>query len=313
MKNICIVGCGFVGLIHAKNLQGRANLYFCGIPKNTAEEFNTKFKGQGVIDSYDDVLESEQIDAVILCTPPNLHKDQIISGIKAGKSVLVEKPMCISQQEVDEIEAFLETREDAFLMVDENYYYKPALIKIRELLDKEFIGNIRKVFVKKVFQQPAVNWKSSMGSLLEGGVHFIAWISGILNDEPVEVRAEFPGNEAGSPERSSILSLVYNGNINAELWYSWNTKSLTKGIFQHSYIEGDKGKIIFESNGIYVRLKSSEKNGFFLRLSDVTGYAGMTGDFLKCLDDKNKKPFSDFEKAKRDLGIIFKAYEYLSE
>ncbi len=313
MKNICIVGCGFVGAIHAKNLKGRANLYFCGIPKDTAVDFNGRFGGKGVIDSYAEVLNKREINAVILCTPPDLHKDQIISGISAGKAVLVEKPMCISQQEVDEIEEFLKGKEDAFLMVQENYYYKPALKKIREILDKGHIGKIKKVFVKKVFQQPAENWKSSMGSLLEGGIHFVALISGIIDDDPVKINAEFPGNTAGEPERSSILSLVYSGSTVAELWYSWNTKSLTRGIFQHSRIDGERGRIIFESNGIYIRLKSVDKNGLYIRLSDVTGYGGMTEDFIDCIESGNKNPFSDFSKAKRDLGIIFKAYGYLPE
>ena len=37
----------------------------------------------------------------------------------------------------------------------------------------------------------------------------------------------------------------------------------------------------------------------------------MTRDFMKCLEEKGRKPYSDFERAKRDLSVVFQAYEEL--
>ena len=85
-----------------------------------------------------------------------------------------------------------------------------------------------------------------------------------------------------------------------------------KGVFQHSAIEGDRGRILFESNGIYVHIKGEGRRGLtFPGVGDLMGYGEMTRDFMKCLEEKGRKPYSDFERARRDLGIVFQAYEEL--
>jgi predicted dehydrogenase len=313
MKNICIVGCGKIGRFHSRNLSRSSNLFFHSRSKSSAEKFNQRFNGKGRFDRFDAVLKSAEIDAVVICSPPRFHKEQIIASLRAGKAVLVEKPMCISSAEIDEIEKTLEeTAGNGFLMVAENYYYKPALKKIKQLLKERIIGEVRSVFVKKRFRQSATSWKSQYGALFEGGIHFVAFISDIFDDDPGKVTAYFPHAKKGEMERFSITELEYKNKAFAQLTYSWNAKSLMRGVFQNSYIVGDKGKIIFESNGIYVFLKSGRKTGLYLSdLRDVLGYTAMTTDFLACLDDGTRTPYSDFHKAKRDLNIVFRAYEHL--
>ena len=106
--------------------------------------------------------------------------------------------------------------------------------------------------------------------------------------------------------------MEYQSGIWAELDYSWNTKSLLKGVLQHSHILGSQGKILFESNGMYVFLNGNRKISFsFPELKDLMGYRRMAKDFLKCLEDRSRQPYSDFTKAKRDLNVVFEAYNFL--
>ncbi|HPZ09105.1 MAG TPA: Gfo/Idh/MocA family oxidoreductase [Candidatus Eremiobacteraeota bacterium] len=307
MKNICIVGCGNIAKNHIKRLSGSVLLYFYSKFKEDAEKFNKQFGGKGVFHSFNDMLGNSKIDGVVICSPPEFHKEQIISTLSADKAVLVEKPMCISEEEVSEIEEALKKSKSLFLMVAENYYYKPSLKKIKELL--KYIGNIKSLSIKKAFTQNSSDWRSKYGSLLEGGVHFVSFLSDIVDDTPSEVKAEFPGYKEGEPERSSLLDLTYKSGIKGKLTYSWNTKSLPMGVFQTSYIYGDKGQITFESNGLYVYLKSESKTKLYIPDPfDLTGNKGLATDFLECLEE-NKPPYSDFYKAKRDLSIIFQAYK----
>ena len=313
MKNICIVGCGKIGQLHSRNLSKYSNLFFHSRSKSSAERLNHKFNGKGIINKFDAVLKTEKIDAVVICSPPQFHKDQIIRSLQAGKSTLVEKPMCIAETEMDAIEETLEESGDkALLMIAENYYYKPSLRLIKQLLKERHIGEIQSVLVKKKFEQVTTGWKSHYGALLEGGIHFIALISDIFEDAPEKINAVFPDVEKQEVERHSVTELEYKNKALAQLTYSWNTKSLTRGVFQHSSIVGDKGKIIFESNGIYVFIISESKKGLYLPdLRDAMGYSEMTKDFLACLSDRTRTPYSDFHKAKRDLTIIFQAYKHL--
>ena len=311
MKNICIIGCGHIAKSHVKKLSGKVNFYFYSIIKEEADGLNKKSGGSGVFNSFDEVLADSNIDGVIICSPPEFHKEQIIKSLEAGKAVLVEKPMCISEEEISEIEDVMKKQKNPFLMVAENYYYKPSLKKIKELLPH--IGNIKSLSIKKAFTQKSADWRSKYGSLLEGGIHFVSLLSDIVDDMPVEVKSVFPGHKKGDQERSSVLDLTYKNNVTAKLIYSWNTKSLPLGVFQTSYIYGDKGTITFESNGLYVYIKSEKLTNLYIPdLFDLTGNKGLAADFISAINERRKeqrKPYSDFYKAKRDLSIIFMAYK----
>ncbi len=254
-------------------------------------------------------MDAPRIKALVIASPPEVHKAQIVAALRSGKSVLVEKPMCVTPQDVGEIEAALQSRPDCFLMVAENYYYKPSLIFLKKLIDAGSIGRIESVEVKKCFAMEATGWKRKCGALLEGGIHFVALISALFDAAPKKVEAEFPGGVSGQAERRSIIDLEYQDGGVARLHYAWNARSIAKGIFQHSHIRGDKGKITFESNGIYLWLNSmNRKRLLFPGFTDLMGYHRMSRDFIDCLSDSKKQPYSDFRKAKRDLGIVFEAY-----
>lgn len=308
---ICLVGCGQIGALHARNFVGKSDLFFHSQSWQSARVFQKKFLGRGVIANFDVVLESD-VDAVIIATPPEYHADQIVAALQAGKAVLVEKPLCISSEEVDRIDRVLKELESPLLMVAENYYYKPSLVYLKELISTGKLGDLQSVFVKKLTTQAAVGWKSAHGALLEGGIHFIAFIADLFDASPIDVEAVFPGYREGEAERHSVTRMSFENQAVAELHYSWETPSLTKGVFQHSIIEGSAGGVLFESNGIYAR-PSNTLLPVFPGLKDLMGYGAMTQDFLHCLQDRSRQPYSNFERAKRDLDIVFRAYNDLGE
>ena len=309
MKRICLVGCGTIGRLHAGNLAAFADLYFCSRSRESAEAFQQRFKGRGVFEDFKAVLSRPEIDAVVIASPPAFHKAQVVQALEAGKAVLVEKPMCVSADEVAEIARGVERHPDVLLMVAENYYYKPSFRKIKALLDDGCIGEVKAAVVQKLSSQVPEGWKCQYGALLEGGVHFVALVSGFFGMAPVRVTAEFPGRREGAPERHSVTRLTYPNDLLVELRYSWQTKSLPGGVFQHSCIEGEAGRITFEGNGIYVWLNSRGKHRvYFPGMRDLMGYRAMTQDFLSCLENPSHQPFSDFSKARRDLQIVFDAY-----
>ncbi len=309
MKKICLVGCGTIARLHAKNLSGAAELFFCSRSEESARRFNIEFRGSGIFSRLKDALASPEVDAVVIASPPAFHKDQVVDALSANKAVLVEKPMCVSPAELAAVETAVAKHPETPLMVAENYYYKPLLKKIRSLTGESGIGDIRSILVKKQFTQSTFGWKRQYGALLEGGIHFVALISALFERAPERVIGRFPGRREGQPERSSVTKLIYPGDVTAELRYSWNTRSRTRGTFQHSRIRGTQGRIIFESNGLYVlRTRDRGVRLYFPGMSDLMGYREMTRDFLCCLEDRSRKPYSDCPRASRDLRVVFDAY-----
>lgn len=304
MKKIGLIGCGAIGRLHAKNLAPRANMIYCSRSLASAERFGEEFGGRAVA-SVEELLRVDGLDAVVIASPPEHHCAQAVAALGAGKAVLVEKPLCVSAAEIESVSA-AEADSGTFVMVAENYYYKPSLALIKDWAAAA--GPIRSVRAKKLFTQEAAGWKSGYGALLEGGIHFVALVSDLFDRAPDAVEAEFPGHQAGVPERHSVLRLRF-GAAEAELRYAWDRPSLTKGILQRSRVECERGRVLFESNGLYVR--RGGRWGF--RLRDLMGYGAMTSDFLACLDEPGRRPYSDLARARRDLGIVFAAYEGLDQ
>lgn len=261
-KKICIVGCGSIAQVHAKHLREKAELHFVSRRRESAEALCSEFSGTTVYDNYEQALQAT-IDGVVICTPPEHHAEQTIAALQHEKGVLVEKPLCTDEDALTHLAQAVSTHPEVPFLVAENYYYKPSLERLRWILEQGFIGPLQSIHVRKCFTQAAVGWKSGYGALLEGGIHFIALISGLVDLAPISVRAHFPNRIDGETERHSQIHMDYGSGLNATLHYAWNVPSLTKGVFQHSRIEGEAGRILFESNGLYVRLSSPERSGLF--------------------------------------------------
>jgi predicted dehydrogenase len=310
MPRIGFIGCGAIARRHAQNLKDRARLYFSSRSRASAEAFQKEFGGS-VCATWEAMVALPEIEAVIICSPPQFHLPQILAALDAGKAVLVEKPMCITPEEVTAVEQALTACEHPLLMVAENYYYKPSLKLTKEAIAAGYLGTIQTAHLQKRFTQQTAGWKNEYGALLEGGIHFVALISDLFETPPQTIQAAFPNHSPGQPERHTQLNLGYAGDVRVTLEYAWNIPSLTKGLFQHCHIIGEHGRIVFESNGIYLRLASRQRRRLHFPVKDLMGYGAMTDDFLACLENRERQPYSDFAKAKRDLQIIFEAYAQL--
>ena len=304
LPGICFVGCGQICAAHVKRLRGRGRFWFYSRSAESAERMNRQAEGKGVFEDLDAALNSDHIDAVVITSPPEAHARQTIQALKAGKTVFVEKPMCLNREEIASIASAVG---DKPLMVGENYYYKPSLTLLKSWVDGGEVGKVERVKVRKCTTQVTVDWRSVHGALFEGGIHFVALLSGLLGHVTAIDSATFPGRAEGGPERHAFLKLAY-GDVRAELEYSWDTPSATRGTFQHSSIEGERGRIVFESNGIYARMSGAHFRFSFPGLSDLMGYRAMLDDLVECIRS-GRPPVSSFERARADLETVFQAYE----
>ncbi len=309
MENAClIIGCGKIAAKHATCLRGKVLLYFYSSNSDDSKRFNDKFHGEGVFESWEEVLNNRSIPNWIICSPLGAHHDQIVSGIELNKNILCEKPLCLNRDELTNIEKKLaNSSNEARLMVAENYYYKPIVSAIKSIVENGGIGKIEMIHLKKEFLQSSYGWREQYGALLEGGIHFIALANAIIQKKVLKVVSTI--DKTIKPERASKTEICYENNVKAEISYSWVTPSLTKGVFQHSKIIGNNGTIFFESNGIYLLQIRRNIKIVFPNLFDLTGEMAMLNDFLKFINDQSYVPISSFKNAVRDLEIVFGAYE----
>jgi predicted dehydrogenase/threonine dehydrogenase-like Zn-dependent dehydrogenase len=97
--------------------------------KQTGERYGFEKCGT----DFADILRDKDVDLVVVATPHNLHSRMVVESLKAGKAVFTEKPLCLTEGELEEIaKTVSETRLPVY--VGFNRRYSPMILKTRDLL-----------------------------------------------------------------------------------------------------------------------------------------------------------------------------------
>ncbi|HEV2728261.1 MAG TPA: Gfo/Idh/MocA family oxidoreductase, partial [Solirubrobacterales bacterium] len=126
-----IVGAGFVGRVHAHSIR-LVGAQVAGVAASTAErgiEARGELGAERDFASAEELVASEEIDVVHICTPNNLHVPLALAAIEAGKHVICEKPLALDAAGAAELAAAAE-RAGVLLTVPFVYRYYPT---VREL------------------------------------------------------------------------------------------------------------------------------------------------------------------------------------
>ena len=147
---VAVVGAGYWGPNLIRNFRSSNDWDLravCDLDTARAEQVLGARSGVDVTASLDEVLVREDIDAIAIATPARTHQGIAVAALRAGKHVLVEKPLADSVQNgramVD-----LAREQGLVLMADHTYCYTPAVLKIRELVEAGDLGEI--LFVDSV-------------------------------------------------------------------------------------------------------------------------------------------------------------------
>lgn len=158
--NIGMIGYGFMGRTHS-NAYAKVNHFFdleyqpvlkaiCARNEERAQAFADQWGYESVETDWRKLIERDDIDAVDICTPNNLHHEIAIAAAKAGKMILCEKPLAM---DVEQGEEMCKAVEDAGVAntVWYNYRRVPAVTLAKQLIDEGKLGKIfhyRAVFLQ---------------------------------------------------------------------------------------------------------------------------------------------------------------------
>lgn len=137
---VAVVGAGgFARGVHLPNLQKLSKSFhlkaIVSATGSHAKAAAQQFEADYATSSYADVLADPEIDAVIICTRHHLHAEQAIAAARAGKAIFLEKPMALTQSELDSLTAVLTETQTPF-MVGFNRRFSPAAQRAHEILTK---------------------------------------------------------------------------------------------------------------------------------------------------------------------------------
>lgn len=139
---------------------------------------------------YADLVADDEIELMVVAAPSQFHRQDTITALRAGKHVMVEKPMGINLAEVDEMIAV--ARETGQLLtVNQNYRYAADFQKIREVIASGVLGRI--IQIRLAVHQFKRRWdwqtlKQNGGGILNNhGAHVVDWAMLLIDDPEPEV------------------------------------------------------------------------------------------------------------------------------
>jgi len=201
--------------------------------------------------SIDDMLDKSDVECVTIVTPHNTHASLAIKALKAGRHVIVEKPMCITVDEADQM--INEAKKSGMMLtVFHNRRLDGSFLSIKEIVDGGLIG---KVFHIEAFGggygHPGYWWRSdkkvSGGAFYDWGAHFIDWILNIVPERIKGVYGHFyklVWNDVTNEDHVEA-TIIFESGVKANLQLS-NIAIVKKPRWR---ILGTNGGILDEGDG----------------------------------------------------------------
>ncbi len=341
--NIGVIGAGWIAKAHMGFLQqtGRADITWLAArnPENL-ELVRAAYNVPNKTVDYRDILKDPAVEVVLIATPPDTHKEMFIQALKAGKHVLLEKPMALSQEELDEMIQVKAQYPELIAMECSGRHSRlnPKFTLVKELISSGKLGEVYHIHHQSVSRQnrpgiefhPVAKWfldrsRAGGGPLFDWGVYDLSFHLGVLEDRPqleavesVQFKSGLddvdPETDVYDVEEHLVVSMRLSGGIT----YYWERGA-------HAHVEVPNETRIYGTRGglklAYCTWDDPELSFFDL---DGEGKARQVRIIRECpteedgyylsrhlidvLDGK-EQPVVTLETAKKHMEIILKINE----
>ncbi len=266
-----------------------------------------------VLDSYEDVINDEKINAVYNPLPISAHHEWSIKALRAGKHVLCEKSLASNAKEAKEMMAVAD--ETGLVLMDAFHYrYHPIFIRAKAIYDSGDLGDIHTI--SATFHVPVpidtddirMIYATGGGVTMDIGCYPISWVRHITGEEPVTVTAEA---EVGPPNVDVML--------NAQMEFPSGAKATTSGDMRGSasftaelIVTGSKGSMKVNNplvpqigNSIELNIDGNSSVETFDRRAT---YGYQLDAFIDAVDN-GTTPFTSAADAVKQMALIDRCYE----
>jgi len=317
-----IIGCGIAAHdLHWPALREMKDRFritaVCNHTEPKAKSFSETVGSVPYVLDYKDLLSREDVDAVSIILPFELNCRVAEDALRAGKHVMVEKPLASNLEDAKKMLTFGETYSPLVTMVAENFRYRPLYLRVKELLDASAVGRVYAVVwnfftnVGTEANKPYMSTEWRFGSiyrggfLVDGGVHIIA----ALRDLFGKITSTRALTSCVNPDAGRVDTMSSQFSMADEVICTVNQFYSAPGLRVNSiHIFGEDGTLLVDNDTNTIALKKRGKPDSIETTGVERGYIGEYDDFYRAI--RGGSPVvSSFHEAYHDLKAILGALE----
>jgi predicted dehydrogenase len=218
MPSIGVVGLNYWGPNLVRNFAALGELaWLCDLDRAHLDPLAERYPDARATTNLDDLLADDALDAIAIATPVPTHYSLAKSALEAGKHVFVEKPPAMRAVEMDELVRLAEER-DRVLMPGHLLLYHPAVVKLKELVEADELGDVLCVYGQRVNLGIVRTNENALWSL---GVHDLSVILYLLDEDPELATAQGSASIHPGVEDVVFCFLRFPSGRIAHMHLSW--------------------------------------------------------------------------------------------
>lgn len=316
VKNQRPVGWGIIGLgnhVEQRMLPALKKASYskivavCSRSLEKAQHFARLYEIEFAYDSFTKMLENQNINALLIATPNYLHAEQTVMAANAGKNVLCEKPMALTEADCERMIEVCSKKKVKLSVVFQNRYH-PAHVEVHHLIQSGELGEISLAkaqyctsMLGKILKQ---GWRSDInaaggGALMGTGLHPIDLMRFLLDSEIIEIRAFCEPQPSANTvdEMIYLISKFSNGTTgivisgalfrsdNDVVLYSNRAKVVCKGTLGMSA----EGELIIEGDSLDNCMSFPTDNPSFAT------YVSLMEAFNRCIQENTEPDITGYD------------------
>ena len=305
MVGVGIIGYGYWGPNIVRNFaetRGAAVRRVCDLSTSRLALAAARYPAIATGTDAAEIFADPAIDAVAIVTPVSTHFDFAMQALRAGKHVLVSKPLTATSDQARQLidEA---ARRKLVLMVDHTFVYTGAVRKIREVVDAGDLGDIY------YYDSVRVNlglFQHDVSVVWDLAVHDLSILDYVLPARPRAVSTTGMSHVAGEPENIAYLTLFFDDALIAHIHVNW----LAPVKVRRTLLGGSRKMIVYDdiepsekvkvydrgisvtdqtTEGVYTMLVSYRTGDMWAPRLDLTEALQLeAGHFIRCVEGQDQ-------------------------
>ena len=328
---VAILGAGFIADIHLESYKRFVpDAEVTAIFSRTADRVERVAAHWSIPRWFTDVdalIAEADCDVVDICLPNFLHHHAVLAAARAGKHIIIEKPLCMTLEEADEMIAVC-AQHGRKLMYAEELCFAPKYERVRRLVREGAVGEIYMLKQLEKHSGPHSDWfwdvnQSGGGVLMDMGCHAFAWFRWMLGNAPVRsvwaTMDTVVHKERTRGEDNAVCIVEFDNGVIGLAEDAWAKPGGmddrievygTKGVSFADLFRGSSAHTYSEEGYGYAAEKAGSTQGWtFTMFEEVfnQGYPHELHHFIQCVRE-DEQPLVTGEDGRAVLEMIYAAY-----